>query len=76
MAALYNRFSLRGARDSVNDTLKIAASPEKISYICREWQASLLIWANYVREHSALLLQVSGRTTHVILSLTFASDYD
>jgi hypothetical protein len=76
MAALCNRFSLKGARDSVDEALKAAASPEKASYIRREWQASLPMWANYAREHSALLLQVSGRTIHVTLSLTFAGDHD
>jgi hypothetical protein len=65
IAALCNRFMQDGARDSVDNALEAATSPEKASYIRREWEASLPIWANYAREHSALLLQVSGRTTHV-----------
>jgi hypothetical protein len=76
IAALCNRFSLKGARDSVDEALKVAASPEKASYIRREWQASLPIWANYAREHLALLLQVSRRTIHVTLSLIFAGNHD
>jgi hypothetical protein len=59
MAALCNRFTLRGARDSVEQALETAASPEKASYIRREWEASLPMWANCSREHSALLLQVT-----------------
>ncbi len=54
-----NRFSLKGARDSVDDALEAVASPENASYIRREWQASLPMWANSAREHSALLLQVA-----------------
>jgi hypothetical protein len=33
---LCNRFSLKGARDSINEALKAAASLEKTNYIRRE----------------------------------------
>jgi hypothetical protein len=36
----------------------VASSPEKAKYIQVNWLSNLQMWANYSREHSALLLQV------------------
>ncbi|KAH7346348.1 hypothetical protein BKA65DRAFT_274970 [Rhexocercosporidium sp. MPI-PUGE-AT-0058] len=58
MAALCNRRTETGARDSVAKAIKVAASPEKAKYIRDNWLKTLPLWANYSREHSALLLQV------------------
>ena len=58
IAALCNRRTEPGARDSVAKATKAAASPEKARYIRDNWLKTLPLWANYSREHSALLLQV------------------
>ncbi len=58
MAALCNRRTEPGARDSVTKAIEVAASPEKAKYIRDNWLKTLPLWANYAREHSALLLQV------------------
>jgi len=57
-AALCNRRTEPGARDSVEQAIRYAASPEKARYIQVNWLANLRMWANCAREHSALLLQV------------------
>jgi hypothetical protein len=59
LAALCNRRTEPGARDSLAKALDTAASPEKAKYIRDEWESSLKLWANCSREHSALLLQVT-----------------
>jgi len=58
MAALCNRRTEPGARDSVDKAIEAAASPEKSKYIRNNWLKTLPLWANYSREYSALLLQV------------------
>jgi hypothetical protein len=58
MAALCSRRTEPGARDSVAKAIEAAASPEKAKYIRDNWLKTLPLWANYSREHSALLLQV------------------
>ena len=58
MAALCLRRTEIGARDLLNKAIKAAASPEKAKYICDNWLKTLLMWANCLREHLALLLQV------------------
>jgi hypothetical protein len=56
MAALCNRRTEPGARDSVAKVINAAVSLEKAKYIRDNWLKTLLLWANYSREHSALLL--------------------
>jgi hypothetical protein len=58
MAALCNRRTEPGTRDSVAKAIEAAASPEKAKYIRNNWLKTLPLWANYARKHSALLLQV------------------
>ena len=58
MAALCTRRTEIGARDSLDKAIKAASSPEKAKYIRDNWLKTLPMWANYSREHSALLLQV------------------
>ena len=58
MAALCSRRTEIGARDSLDNAVKAAASPEKARYISDNWLKTLPMWANCSREHSALLLQV------------------
>ena len=58
IAALCTRRTEIGARDSLDKAVKAAASPEKAKYIHDNWLKILLMWANYARKHSALLLQV------------------
>ena len=58
MAALCTRRTKIGACDSLDKAIKAAASPEKAKYIRDNWLKTLPMWANYSREHSALLLQV------------------
>jgi hypothetical protein len=58
MAALCSRRTEAGARDSTDKAIKTAASPEKAKYIHDNWLKTLPMWANYSREHSALLMQV------------------
>ena len=57
-AALCNRRTEPGARESVEQAIKFASSFEKAEYIRSNWLPTLLMWANCSREHSALLLQV------------------
>jgi hypothetical protein len=58
ISALCTRRTEIGARDSLNKAIEAAASPEKAKYIQDNWLKTLEMWANYAREHSALLLQV------------------
>ena len=58
MAALCTRRTEIGARDSLDKAIKAASSPEKAKYIRDKWLKTLLMWANYSCEYSALLLQV------------------
>jgi hypothetical protein len=57
-AALCSRRTEPGARDSLDQAIKAAASSEKADYIRDNWSKTLRLWANCSREHSALLLQV------------------
>jgi hypothetical protein len=59
LAALCNRRSEEGAHDSFNKAVDHATSPEKARYLRVNWLPTLKMWANYSREHSALLLQVT-----------------
>jgi hypothetical protein len=56
MVALYNRRTKSGACNLVAKAIKAIASSKKAKYIYNNWLKSLLLWANYLREHSALLL--------------------
>ena len=58
ITALCYRRTEAGARDLVAKAIEAAASPEKAKYIRDNWLKTLPLWANYAREHSALLLQV------------------
>ena len=56
-AALCNRRTEPGARDSVEEAIRYAASPEKANYIRSNWLVNIRMWADCSREHSPLLLQ-------------------
>ena len=57
-AALCNRRTKPGALESVELAIKLAASDKSANYIRTNWLNNLYMWANYAREHSALLMQV------------------
>ena len=58
ITALCHHRTEASARDLVAKAIKATASPEKAKYIRDNWLKTLPLWANYAREHSALLLQV------------------
>ena len=59
MAALCNRRTKSGALESTNQAIALAASPESADYIRLNWLPEIEKWANYARDHSLLLLQVT-----------------
>ena len=59
MAALCSRRTKAGALESTSLAIKAAATPESAKYIKRNWLPEIEKWANYARDHSALLLQVT-----------------
>ena len=59
MAALCNRRTKHGALESTNQAIALAASDKSANYIRRYWLPEIEKWANYTRDHSALLLQVT-----------------
>jgi hypothetical protein len=60
MAALCNRRTKYGALESTNQAIALAGSPESADYIRNNWLPEIEKWANYARDHSALLLQVTS----------------
>ena len=59
MAALCSRRTRYGALESTNQAIALAASPESADYIRNNWLPEIEKWANYARDHSPLLLQVT-----------------
>ena len=59
MAALCNRRTRHGALESTNQAIDLAGSPESANYIQNNWLPDIEKWANYARDHSPLLLQVT-----------------
>jgi hypothetical protein len=59
MAALCSRRTKFGALESTNQAIALAASPESADYIRNNWLPEIEKWANYARDHSPLLLQVT-----------------
>ena len=59
MAALCNRRTKAGALESTNQAITLAGSTESAAYIRNNWLPELEKWANYARDHSAILLQVT-----------------
>jgi hypothetical protein len=59
MAALCNRRTKHGAIESTNQAIKLAENDESANYIKQNWLQDIEKWANYARDHSALLLQVT-----------------
>ena len=55
MAALCNRRTKHGALESTNQAIALAASDKSANYIRRYWLPEIEKWANYTRDHSALL---------------------
>jgi hypothetical protein len=56
MTALCSRRAKPGVRDLVAKAIDTAVDPEKAKYIRDNWLKTLPLWANYSREHLALLL--------------------
>jgi hypothetical protein len=56
IAALCRRKTRVSALESTNKAIRFAADADKAKYIERNWLKSIEMWANYAREHSALLL--------------------
>ena len=59
MTALCTRRTKHGALESTNQAIALAASPESADYIRNNWLPEIEKWANYARDHSSLLLQVT-----------------
>ncbi|TAQ84793.1 hypothetical protein B7494_g6880 [Chlorociboria aeruginascens] len=59
MSALCNRQTKLGALESTNQAIALAANSQSADYIRNNWLSEIEKWANYAREHSALLLQVT-----------------
>ena len=59
-AALCNRRTKAGATQSIEQAINAAASPNSAAYITANWSKNSEQWANYARDHSALLLQVTS----------------
>ena len=60
MAALCSRRTRIGVLESTNQAIQLAATQESANYIRRNWLPEIDKWANYAREHIALLLQVTA----------------
>ena len=59
IAAFCNRRTKTGAIKSTNNAIRLAKSPESANYIKNYWLANIEKWANYARDYSALLLQIT-----------------
>lgn len=59
ITALKWRKTAYGARESVLAAIKAIRTEKMKQYIENEWLSTLPQWANYAREHSPLLLQVT-----------------
>ena len=59
MTVLCTRRTKHDALESTNQAIALAASPESADYIRNNWLPEIEKWANYARDHSPLLLQVT-----------------